>query len=902
MKSFFFKLFLFITLFVLSSTDLLAQVNWTKYPDNPVLTGPTGSWYRNLYMPCVLYNSDSSRFEMWFAAAQGGRPFSLGFSVSSDGVSWTVHPTKVLEPSPGMWDSYTVEQHFVRRENGQYKMWYSACSTWPNFKIGYATSLDGINWIKDTTHNPILEAGTDVWEAGGVEECYAIPTTDGYDIWYGGYTIGSTSMSLGRATSLDGIEWERDLVNNPVLKPGDPGEWDDSYVFYPQVLIKDEIYHMWYTALDIPSISGISKVGLATSSDGINWVKNQSNPILGPSSGQWDGLRIEGGSVLLVGDTLYMWYSGNNGSLWQIGLAKSLYTPLPLPPGTYTIGTGGNFATIQDAFDKLETDGVAGNVTLELIDELYVAPATQFGFRLNGPIPGAGPNSGVTIKPAENKNVTIEGNNEGVIYLINTSYVTLDGVNMTGPTTLTIHAQQNASYVYNDALDFINNSDHNIIQNVTFIVEDNTRASGFGFWYNQTGSFAPDSNLIQNNFVKKAGVAIFIVSPSSIIKAKGNIVKGNQIGSEIDSLVAYGIQIYQGENTIIENNIIQNLKVTISGADNLTAGIVSSVCSGTMIRNNVIHNLKGISGFTSSGIVLYGVAGSLGNDNYVYNNMIYDIHSTSNQSNSRVAGIQMQHQSNPKIYYNSVYLSGTGANQLGSAAFYIYTGCTNVDAKNNIFINTRDESPYFASAIYDYSASNLTSDYNDLYYDATNTNNCLVRAGGNDYKTLGEWQVTTQDLHSYIEMPPFISSTDLHIDETIATYLESRGTPIAGIETDLDGDTRNVSTPDIGADEFDGIVGVENEITLPTEFALEQNYPNPFNPRTTFRYSIPQTSKVVIKIYDILGNEIATLMDEEKSVGTYELTWNAASLSSGIYFYQLKAGDYMSTKKMILLK
>jgi hypothetical protein len=89
---------------------------------------------------------------------------------------------------------------------------------------------------------------------------------------------------------------------------------------------------------------------------------------------------------------------------------------------------------------------------------------------------------------------------------------------------------------------------------------------------------------------------------------------------------------------------------------------------------------------------------------------------------------------------------------------------------------------------------------------------------------------------------------------------------------------------------------------VPAEYILYQNYPNPFNPSTTFRYSIPTQSKVVIKVYDILGNEIATLMDEEKSVGTYELTWKAQNFSSGIYFYQLKAGEFVNTKKMILLK
>ncbi len=100
------------------------------------------------------------------------------------------------------------------------------------------------------------------------------------------------------------------------------------------------------------------------------------------------------------------------------------------------------------------------------------------------------------------------------------------------------------------------------------------------------------------------------------------------------------------------------------------------------------------------------------------------------------------------------------------------------------------------------------------------------------------------------------------------------------------------------------ITNVEEEVIdlMPTEFLLSQNYPNPFNPSTTFRYSIPTQSKVVIKVFDILGNEIETLVNEEKPAGTYELTWNAANLSSGIYFYQLRAEEFLSVKKMILLK
>ena len=106
----FFKLLLLITVLVISSGELLAQVNWTKYPGNPILTG--GSWNRNLAEASVLYNADSSRYEMWFSATSGNPvfPYRIGFAKSSDGKSWDIHSDPVLIPgSSGEWDSYTVE-------------------------------------------------------------------------------------------------------------------------------------------------------------------------------------------------------------------------------------------------------------------------------------------------------------------------------------------------------------------------------------------------------------------------------------------------------------------------------------------------------------------------------------------------------------------------------------------------------------------------------------------------------------------------------------------------------------------------------------------------------------------------------------------------------------------------
>jgi len=106
--------------------------------------------------------------------------------------------------------------------------------------------------------------------------------------------------------------------------------------------------------------------------------------------------------------------------------------------------------------------------------------------------------------------------------------------------------------------------------------------------------------------------------------------------------------------------------------------------------------------------------------------------------------------------------------------------------------------------------------------------------------------------------------------------------------------------------DFDGTFEYSNEIlvnvTASLEFTLDQNFPNPFNPNTLIKYSIPNSSQVSLKIFNTLGQEMETLVNEEKQVGTYEVNWNASNLQSGVYFYRLQAGSFVQTRKMILLK
>jgi hypothetical protein len=154
------------------------------------------------------------------------------------------------------------------------------------------------------------------------------------------------------------------------------------------------------------------------------------------------------------------------------------------------------------------------------------------------------------------------------------------------------------------------------------------------------------------------------------------------------------------------------------------------------------------------------------------------------------------------------------------------------------------------------------------------------------------------------------TNTDAQGNFSLSTNLNIEA--IAVTATDFEGNTSNFA-------KLNRLTDVKDEEQISTEFSLEQNYPNPFNPSTKIRFTIPASSLnpfskgegilVSLKIYDVLGNEVATLVNEEKPAGVYEVTFDASELSSGIYFYRiaihsdkLKAGSFVETKKMILIK
>jgi len=98
-------------------------------------------------------------------------------------------------------------------------------------------------------------------------------------------------------------------------------------------------------------------------------------------------------------------------------------------------------------------------------------------------------------------------------------------------------------------------------------------------------------------------------------------------------------------------------------------------------------------------------------------------------------------------------------------------------------------------------------------------------------------------------------------------------------------------------------VGLNNTSSIiPSRFAVYQNYPNPFNPTTNIKFEIPKNTFVTLKVYDVVGKEVATLINEERNAGSYNVDWNASFYPSGVYFYSFKAGNFTETKRMLLIK
>jgi predicted GH43/DUF377 family glycosyl hydrolase len=292
-------------------TSGFAQTNWTEYKKNPILdVGPPGYWDdRSVHAPTVIF--DGNGYKMWYTGFDGSTD-SIGYATSTDGIYWikdTLNNPIIDVGLLGSWDDESVHSPTVIFDGNEYKMWFMGWdgSAWPEGnRIGYANSLDGIHWIKADSVNPVLNLG----ETGDWDDL----TISGSSVLFDGSQYhmwygGSDGnyYNIGYATSSDGIHWTKDTLNNPVLQNGLPGEWDELGVHTPNVLFDGSSYKMWYTGIN----TTMNHIGYATSNDGILWTKDEiKNPVLDPGLPERFDHIIGSPHVIFDGTSYKMWYSG----------------------------------------------------------------------------------------------------------------------------------------------------------------------------------------------------------------------------------------------------------------------------------------------------------------------------------------------------------------------------------------------------------------------------------------------------------------------------------------------------------------------------------------------------------------------------------------------------------------
>ena len=330
-------IFIAASLFIPVGAATQAQTEWTKYAGNPVLVeGSAGSWDDNFLVEAsVLF--DGTNYKMWYGGQDGSQDdfnMRIGYATSPDGLEWTKYSgNPVLDlGADGSWDDTSVGYPWVVYDGTGYHMWYGAADG-ITYRIGYATSPDGVTWTKHAS-NPVLDIGAPFsWDGEHIITPVVLMLDDSsFFMWYGGTTF--PLGKIGLATSSDGVEWEK-WSTNPVMGLGPA--WEGAKVFPEAViLIGDTLLGMWYSGgilkvVGIPG-SGQCNTGYATSSDGgVTWERYAGNPVLvRGSAGTWDNSCAGVADVLFDGTTYKMWYDSWDGSDGSFGYATA---PDSIPVG-----------------------------------------------------------------------------------------------------------------------------------------------------------------------------------------------------------------------------------------------------------------------------------------------------------------------------------------------------------------------------------------------------------------------------------------------------------------------------------------------------------------------------------------------------------------------------------------
>ncbi|MBR9705262.1 hypothetical protein GOV12_07655 [Candidatus Pacearchaeota archaeon] len=305
--------------------------------------------YKYLQEPFVLFINN--KYHLWYeGSSASANAFKIGYATSDDGIFFTRenNGVEVLNNgNVGKFDSSSVGSPSIIFNDSTYLMWYTGANA-TSKQIGYATSIDGITWTRMNNGEPVLKLGDiDKFDSRKIENPSVIFKDGLYHMWYQGSNY--TTYNIGYATSIDGITWTRMNNRDPIMELGESGKFDDRRIYSPDVSFLNDKYYMYYSGWGTNH-----KVGLVTSFDGITWTReNNGDPIMElGESGKFDSVQIKTPHIMKNNDYLFLYYTGYGGVIntgFRSGVAKKLFKQ-------------GNF--LQGRYDKsLSFDGTNDYVT-----------------------------------------------------------------------------------------------------------------------------------------------------------------------------------------------------------------------------------------------------------------------------------------------------------------------------------------------------------------------------------------------------------------------------------------------------------------------------------------------------------------------------------------------------------
>ncbi len=485
----------------------------------------------------------------------------------------------------------------------------------------------------------------------------------------------------------------------------------------------------------------------------------------------------------------------------------------PLAAGTYTVGAGGNFASLTNTggiFEALNAAGASGNVVINITSDLT-------GESGSVPLNEVAGGFSVTIKPSgAARTITGTAANLSLIKLNGADNVTIDG-SLSGGTdrSLTMtYGNTGGTVIWIASVSAANGANGNTVKNC--ILSGNTGATiisgvlaGSGTTFGGDAETANSNNTIQNN-------AIFRVQNAAFLRGSGTafdqnwLITGNTFGTSVaaDKLLFRGMLIGNAQNFTVSNNVINGISSTTTTSSTMSGIQVALLVNGGSITGNRMSDIKqnNTAGWGSNGIFLTST--STASNLTVANNFISDVASQGFNGMAETDngyGIAAVAGGGYKIYHNSVNLNtNQGANAAAgiTAAVNITAGVTTagaIDLRDNVLANTQTVGTRYA--VISGAPATVFSNINYNDYFAQN-----VGFLGSARPTLPNWQTATgQDANSLAVNPLFVASAapaDLHLQPSSPVI--NAGTPV-GVTTDIDGQTRD-AMPDMGADEIVTVV------------------------------------------------------------------------------------------------